>query len=73
MSILFRKERIALLSQLVKDESGFASGRFLTLDPISLRFRHGESLAELKVPYHLGGEDEDVVEKAVIALAVLLR
>ncbi|HZX35782.1 MAG TPA: hypothetical protein VFF54_04765, partial [Thermodesulfobacteriota bacterium] len=67
MSILFRKERIALLNQLVKNGEGLVSGLFLTLDTGSLRFRHGESLAELKVPYHLGGEDEEVVEKAVMA------
>src|SRR4030067_1321142 len=73
MSILFRKERIPLLNQLVKDGEGLPSGLFLTLDPGSLRFRHGESLAELKVPYHLGGEDEEVVEKAVMALAALLK
>lgn len=73
MSILFRKERIALLNQLVKNGEGLVSGLFLTLDPGSLRFRHGESLAELKVPYHLGGEDEEVVEKAVMALAALLK
>src|SRR3990172_1873020 len=62
-----------LLNKLVKDGSVLTSGRFLTLDPVSLRFRHGESLAELKVPYHLGGEDEDVVSSAVTALAVLLK
>ena len=73
MSILFRKERIALLNQLVKNGEGLVSGLFLTLDTGSLRFRHGESLAELKVPYHLGGEDEEVVEKAVMALAALLK
>ena len=41
------------------------------LEPGQLRFRHGDTLAELKIPYHLGGEDEAVIEKAVLSLIAL--
>lgn len=49
-----------------------AGGRHWTLDPETLRFKHGVTLAELKVPYHMGGEDEVCVQEAVLSLLTLL-
>ncbi len=69
----YHKERLALFDLLARDWKGVVNGRFWTLDPRSLRFKHGETLTELRVPYHLGAEDEAVIEKAVAALALLVK
>lgn len=65
-------ERLALFEDLFKRRPEAASGRFWTLEPRHLRFRHGESITELKVPYHMGADDEACIEKAVLSLVSLL-
>jgi hypothetical protein len=69
----YSKERLEILELLARDSENFLAGRFWTLEPRTLRFHHGESLAELKIPYHLGGEDEGIVERAVVSIALLLK
>jgi len=45
----------------------------LTISPDGLRFKHGHTIAELKVPYHLGSGDEVVFDEAVAGLSALIR
>jgi hypothetical protein len=73
MTESYSKERLALLDLLLKGPEVMASGRLWTLAPGNLRFRYGESLAELKVPYHLGADDEACIEDAVQGIAALLK
>ncbi|MBI5599225.1 MAG: hypothetical protein HY890_05740 [Deltaproteobacteria bacterium] len=66
-------ERRALFDLFLRDRESFLSGRLWTLDPSAIRFRHGEDLLELKIPYHLGAEDEAIIGKAVYGLGILLK
>src|SRR3989337_1107059 len=50
--------RLDLLAQLLAMKADVLRGRPWTLDPGRLRFKHGESLSELKLPYHMGGKDK---------------
>ena len=73
MGIDYVRERIELLRRISKDREAVESGKFWTLDPRSIRFRYGESLAELKVPYHLGVEDEAAIGAAVKGIVDLIK
>ncbi len=68
----YGKERIELCDTLIRRRHGATNGRFWTLEPGSLRFKHGESISELRIPYHLGGDDESCIENAVFGLIALL-
>jgi len=68
----YSRIRLELLGRLAASKAEFLRGRPWTLDPGSLRFKHGESLSELKLPYHMGGEDEACVEEAVLGFASIL-
>lgn len=74
MTQAYLTERLVLTDTLLeKKHSDIIYGRVWTLEPKSLRFKHGETIAELKIPYHLGADDETVVENIVLALASLLK
>jgi hypothetical protein len=73
MTESYCKVRLGLLDLLFKERNAFSSGQLWTLEPGDLRFKYGESIAELKIPYHLGSEDEGCVEDAVMDLAGLLK
>ncbi len=64
-------ERLGIFDALLKKRLDISDGRPWMIEPRQLRFRHGDTLAELKIPYHLGGEDEAVIEKAVLSLIAL--
>ncbi|MBI5235221.1 MAG: hypothetical protein HY886_03105 [Deltaproteobacteria bacterium] len=63
--------RLGIFDALVKKRLDILDGRPWLLEPSQLRFRHGDTLADLKIPYHLGGEDDAVIEKAVLSLIAL--
>ncbi|MBI5887466.1 MAG: hypothetical protein HZB82_01970 [Deltaproteobacteria bacterium] len=65
--------RVKLFDRLLKKHPGMVSGRFWEIKPSELRFKHGETLAELKVPYHMGSDDEAVVENAILSLLTLIK
>lgn len=68
------EERLAICDALLEGHrSDIVYGRVWTLEPGRLRFKHGETIAELKVPYHLGADDEAVVEGAMMGLTRLLK
>ncbi|HHL40465.1 MAG TPA: hypothetical protein ENJ37_08160 [Deltaproteobacteria bacterium] len=74
MSDTYYNERLALYEGLGSDEkAAAAAGRLWVLDPDSLRFKHGATLGELKIPYHLGSRDEACLQQAVFGLAALLK
>jgi len=72
MGKTYTTERLSLFDALLKRDMGVSSGRLWTIEPAGLRFKHGESMAELKVPYHMGGEDEECIDQALLGLVTLL-
>lgn len=68
----YGRERLELFNTLLKRKLDIKAGRPWTLEPRELRFKHGESMAELKIPFHMGGEDETCIEQAVLGLTSLL-
>jgi hypothetical protein len=68
----YSRERLELFNTLLKRKLDIWAGRPWTLDPKELRFKHGETIAELKIPFHMGGEDETCIEQAVLGLTSLL-
>src|SRR4030067_2554847 len=64
--------RLSLFDSLMKKNLGVASGKLWTLEPKEMRFKLGETIAELKIPFHMGGEDEAVIEDADQSLLSLL-
>ncbi|MFQ5480514.1 MAG: hypothetical protein ACE5DW_04485 [Thermodesulfobacteriota bacterium] len=73
MRLKYAKERIEFFESLPDAVNVLHDGALWSLSPESLRFKHGLTLAELKVPYHLGSEDESVVEAGVVGLAALIK
>ena len=68
----YNRERLELFGSLLNKKFDISAGRPWTLDPREMRFKHGETIAELKVPFHMGGEDETCIEQAVLGLTSLL-
>ncbi len=68
MADSYSTERLLLFDTLIKKGCDVENGLFWTLEPKQLRFKHGESFAELKVPYHMGAEDEACIENAILSL-----
>ncbi len=73
MTERYFKQRLVILDRLLEGKEDVTGGRFWTIDPASLRFKHGESIADLKVPYHLGAGDEGIIERAVLSVVALLK
>ncbi|GMR04290.1 MAG: hypothetical protein BMS9Abin23_0183 [Thermodesulfobacteriota bacterium] len=73
MSKNYVSAKIALFEKLFKERGDVLDGGLWMLDPEQLRFKHGMSIADLKIPYHMGAEDEAVVEEAVLGLVSLLK
>ena len=69
----YNNDRISLFEPLFKNREIFMSGQPWLLDPANIRFKLGETLTDLKIPYHLGKEDEDIVEEAITSLVTLLK
>ena len=65
-------DRMSLYDAMLAAGMDIAGGRHWTLEPETLRFKHGVTLAELKVPYHMGGDDELCVDEAARSLLTLL-
>jgi len=72
MSAPYIKERLEAFDYFAGSDGSF-SGEAWTLEPMGLRFRHGDSLKELRLPYHLGSQDEEIIEQAISSIASLLR
>ena len=68
----YNRERLDLFASLLNKKFDISAGRPWTIDPREMRFKHGETIAELKVPFHMGGEDETCIEQAVLGLTSLL-
>ncbi|VAW37397.1 hypothetical protein MNBD_DELTA02-1058 [hydrothermal vent metagenome] len=72
MTAPYIKERLETFDCFAGGGGRF-SGEAWMLDPMGLRFRHGDSLKELRLPYHLGSQDEEIIEQAINSIASLLR
>ncbi|MBI5454884.1 MAG: hypothetical protein HY956_09660, partial [Deltaproteobacteria bacterium] len=72
MPSVYPNERLSILDALLKLGLDVANGRPWTIEPRSLRFRLGENIAELKIPFHMGADDEAFVDNAVQSLVALM-
>ena len=72
MTSNYANERLKLFNGLLKERSDIINGRLWVLEPKGLRFKHGNSIAELKIPYHMGAEDESCIETAILSLVSML-
>lgn len=72
MIIGYGKERLEVFEELLKERTDVINGRLWMLEPKGLRFKHGETIAELKIPYHMGAEDESCIEDAILSLVSML-
>jgi len=72
MTAPYIKERFETFDYFTAEGKRFGSEPWM-LDPAGLRFKHGETLKELRLPYHLGSQDEEIIEQAIGSIAALLR
>jgi len=73
MSAGYAKERIEFFENRRGHLEALGKGVLWTISPDGLRFKHGRSIADVKVPYHLGSDDESVFEEGVLGLAAIIR
>ena len=69
----FIEDRVNLFDDILQKEFDWNTGKLWLIEPSHLRFRLGESVKDLKIPYLFGVEDESVIEKSILALIILLR
>ena len=69
----FVKERLKVLDGILQKGFELKTGRLWMIEPSYMRFRLGESIKDLKIPCLFGVEDESVIERAILALLILLR
>ena len=72
MTETYSNIRISLFNTLLKERTDIINGRLWMIHPKGLRFKHGESIAELKIPYHMGAEDETIIDNSIQSLVALL-
>ena len=69
----YASKRCTLFDLLAKDSKSFGKGLFWALRPSVLKYCRSEGAAGFKVPYHLGADDEAIIEGAVRSLALLIK
>ncbi|MEE9543270.1 MAG: hypothetical protein V3V95_05760, partial [Thermodesulfobacteriota bacterium] len=55
------------------NKEAFLLGKPWLFDPAQIRFKLGETLSDLKIPYHLGKEDDEIIEDAITSLVSILK
>jgi len=73
MRITYAKERLKNFDNPAGHKGGMDRASLLAISPDGLRFKHGHTIAELKLPYHLGSGDEVIFDEAVAGLSALMR
>ncbi|MEK7803571.1 MAG: hypothetical protein AAB251_04140, partial [Deltaproteobacteria bacterium] len=66
------KERLRLFDNVLRKGFDLKTGSLWMIEPSHLRFRLGESMKDMKIPYIFGAEDESIIEKAVLSLVMFL-
>jgi len=66
------KERIRLFDSILRKGFDLKTGSLWMIEPSQLRFRLGESMKDMKIPYIFGAEDESIIEKAILSLVMFL-
>ena len=69
----YNNDKILLYTPLISNREVFLSGMPWLLDPAKIRFKLGETLKDIKVPYHLGNEDEVIISNSITSLVTLLQ
>lgn len=71
--IEYRNFRIKIADMFLRGGRDLETGSLWTLDPEKIKFKHGETLDSLKIPFHLGAEDEEVIDRALLSLINLFE
>ena len=66
------KERLRLFDNVLRKGFDLKTGSLWMIEPSHLRFRLGESMKDMKIPYIFGAEDESIIEKAILSLVMFL-
>ena len=66
------KERLRLFDSILRKGFDLKTGSLWMIEPSHLRFRLGESMKDMKIPYIFGAEDESIIEKAILSLVMFL-
>lgn len=66
--IEYRNHRIKIADLFLESGKNLETGSLWILDPQKITYKLGESLDSLKIPFHLGAEDEEVIDSALISL-----
>ncbi len=69
----YGKERLKTFGPLFTKKSSMKEGWPWVLEPDKIRFKLGRRIGDLKVPYHLGIEDEECVQLAINELLQLYK
>ena len=69
----YNNDKISLFAPLIKSREVFLSGMPWLMDPAKVRFKLGKTLKDLKIPYHMGKEDEAIISNAITSLVTLLQ
>ncbi|MBI5047993.1 MAG: hypothetical protein HZB54_03445 [Deltaproteobacteria bacterium] len=69
----FIKDRLNLFDDILRKGFDCNTGKLWLIEPAYMRFRLGESVKDLKIPYLFGVEDEPVIEKSILSLILLLK
>ncbi len=69
----YGKERLKIFGTLFKKKAAMKEGWPWVLEPDKIRFKLGKRLGDLKIPYHLGIEDEECVQLAINELLQLYK
>ena len=69
----YNNDRLLLFEPLLENKEGFLLGKPWLFDPAQIRFKLGETLSDLKIPYHLGKEDDEIIEESITSLVSILK
>lgn len=64
--------RLILFDALIKKGVEVSKGQPWMIDAAELRFKLGGSAADIKIPYHMGSDDDGIIEDAVKSFITLL-
>ena len=69
----YNNDRLTLLEPLLENKQAFLLGKPWLFNPEQIRFKLGETLSDLKIPYHLGKEDDEIIEESITGLVSILK
>lgn len=69
----YSNERLQILSKLLEDRHSLLEGRLWRMNTDSLRFKHGDTPSDIRIPYHIGASDDECIKEAIFDLTAHLK